>query len=152
MNGGVHDGGADRADGAHEADVFTAAMPLRWSDQDLNGHINNARVVTLFEEARLQASAEWLGSADFGPRLVRSLTVDYLRPLHYGPPATVQVWVARIGTTSFTLHHEIHQDGQVCAAGRVVMVNVDSETSRPLRIDASLRNALNAALIPEPAD
>ena len=28
---------------------FECLMPLRWSDQDLNGHINNARIVTLME-------------------------------------------------------------------------------------------------------
>lgn len=133
-----------------EAAVFTCPMPLRWSDEDLNGHVNNARVVTLFEEARLQASAAWLQGASFGPRLVRSLTVDYLHPLHYGPATTAQVSVVRIGRTSFVLHHEIHQDGRACAVGRTVMVNVDEETSRPAAIDADLRSALSAALIPDP--
>lgn len=131
--------------------IFTCPMPLRWSDQDLNAHVNNARVVTLFEEARLQASAAWLGAAHPGPRLVRSLTVDYLRPLHYREDTTALVWVARLGRTSFVMHHELHQHGRSCSVGRTVMVHVDERTGRPLEVDQSTRAALTAALIPEPA-
>ena len=154
MNASEHredeaDRGASQPPGAETGTVFSCPMPLRWSDEDRNGHVNNARVVTLFEEARLQASAVWLRGADFGPRLVRSLTVDYLHPLHYGPVTTAKVWVTRIGTTSFVLHHEIHQAGRACAVGRTVMVNVDEQTSRPTPIDATLRDALSTALIPD---
>jgi acyl-CoA thioesterase FadM len=31
---------------------FTTNVALRWSDMDVYGHVNNARVVTLLEEAR----------------------------------------------------------------------------------------------------
>lgn len=29
-------------------------LALRWSDQDANGHLNNARIVTLMEESRVR--------------------------------------------------------------------------------------------------
>lgn len=29
---------------------------LRWSDQDINGRINNARILTLMEEARIRVT------------------------------------------------------------------------------------------------
>ncbi|MDZ5077276.1 thioesterase family protein [Nesterenkonia sp. HG001] len=129
--------------------AFVCPMPLRWSDQDLNAHVNNAKVVTLFEEARLQASAVWFRQAPQGPRLVRSLTVDYLHPLLYGEATTAHVWISRIGRTSFVVHHDLLQRGQACATGRSVMVHVDAETGQPTPIGPEMREALAAALIPD---
>lgn len=34
---------------------YECDLPVRWSDQDVNGHVNNARVVTLLEELRIAA-------------------------------------------------------------------------------------------------
>ncbi|MGQ7787504.1 acyl-CoA thioesterase [Nesterenkonia sp. PF2B19] len=124
-------------------------MPLRWSDQDLNAHVNNAKVITLFEEARIQASSQWFRGIPERPRLVRSLSVDYVHPLHYGEETTARVWISRIGTTSFSVHHELHQKGRACVTGRSVMVCVDPEVGRPEPLSPDLRAALEAALIPE---
>src|SRR5690606_6671130 len=33
--------------------TFTITVPIRWSDLDLNGHVNHARIATLLEESRL---------------------------------------------------------------------------------------------------
>ena len=35
-------------------DPYEFEMQLRWSDQDALGHVNNARVITLMEEARIR--------------------------------------------------------------------------------------------------
>lgn len=32
--------------------MFSTDVAVRWSDMDVYGHVNNARVVTLLEEAR----------------------------------------------------------------------------------------------------
>ena len=79
-------------------------LELRWSDQDLLGHVNNARIVTLMEEARVRWSRRQLAEHEsFGGGLVvASLTVDYLRQLDYRPDMTVLVGVVRIGNRSFT--------------------------------------------------
>ncbi|GAB3194488.1 acyl-CoA thioesterase [Nesterenkonia suensis] len=126
---------------------FVCPMPLRWSDQDLNAHVNNAKVITLFEEARIKASAHWFGGVPRRPRLVRSLTVDYRHPLHFSAEATAHVWISRIGTTSFVVHHEIHQEGRACVTGRSVMVSVHPETGKPEPLSDEARRDLEAALI-----
>ena len=64
MNG--QDGGQGRTttDGAtgREAPVpFETEIQVRWSDEDRYGHVNNARLLTLTEEARVRATRAWSG-------------------------------------------------------------------------------------------
>lgn len=125
--------------------AFHFEMQLRWSDQDLLGHVNNARIVTLGEEARVRADRAWFeDAAKVGARVVRTQRIDFDAPLHYGSPLYVSVWVARIGRTSLTLIHDLWQDGRRCALIEAVMVEVDPETGRSVPISATDRNILEA--------
>lgn len=89
---------------------FEVGLQLRWSDEDRYGHVNNARLLTLTEEARVRALAAWAtttASPDV-QRVVRSMEVQYEAPVVYaGPEVTARVWILRIGRTSFTLRHEL---------------------------------------------
>lgn len=128
---------------------FTQELDLRWSDQDANGHVNNARTITLIEEARVRAALHWTGTSPNGtrPRVVRSLNVDFLRPLHYGPPLRAHVWISRIGTSSYTVHHELHQDDRPCVIAETAIVQLNAETLKPESLDEQMRQDLTAALI-----
>lgn len=128
---------------------FVRELELRWSDQDANGHVNNARAITLIEEARVRAFLHWTGTSPNGtrPRVVRSLTVDFRRPLHYGPPLWAHVWISRIGTSSYTVHHELHQHDQPCVSAETAIVQLGAETQKPEPLDDRMRQALATALI-----
>lgn len=131
----------------HEA--YEAELQIRWSDQDINCHVNNARVITLIEEARIKATTSWSATPeDHGgfPRLVRKMTVDYHRPIHYGPSLYAYIWVTRLGTSSFTLRHELVQEDTVCVSCEAVMVVSDPTTGRPTPTPEGLRAALAQAL------
>jgi acyl-CoA thioester hydrolase len=61
--------------------------------------------------------------------------VDYIAPIYEGGVnAHVELWVHRIGTSSFGLAYEVHVEGAVVAKARTVQVAVDmnTKTSRPL--------------------
>lgn len=134
--------------------VFTAPLPVRWSDQDINRHVNNARIVTLIEEARLAAIAHWLGETGIpdpaNPRVVVSLTLDYLRPIDYGPELKARVWVANVGRTSYTVAYTLHQHGNVAAQARTVLVQMNPATGRSAPLPSTVRTALNELLVPQP--
>lgn len=125
--------------------AFTCELAVRWSDQDLNGHVNNARVITLVEEARVQADSYWSGEVDagVGGRVVRHLDVQFDRALQYASPVQAAVWIGRIGKTSFTVCHELKQGGERCVYAECVMVMLDSETGRPAPIDDATRAELS---------
>lgn len=114
---------------------FECTVPIRWSDQDFNGHVNNARVVTLMEEARIlwlneHAVAE--GVENFtAPKVVVSLNVEYLTPVFHGSELIMEMKISRIGTRSFTISYVAHQDAHAVFRGSTVIVPVDSESGRP---------------------
>lgn len=110
-------------------------LQLRWSDEDALGHVNNARVVTLMEEARLRWTQPRSNSGRFRyGTVVASMKVDYLRPLYYQPNLVVRLSVVRIGTKSFTLRHVGIQDGSPVFDGTSIMVPLaeDGKSSRAL--------------------
>lgn len=118
--------------------AVTVEMELRWSDQDALGHVNNARIITLMEEARIRWTRGGEGNQRFGfGTVVASLQVDYLRPLHYGPDFLIRLGTVRIGTKSFTVRHVGMQNGVKVFDGTTVMVPLaeDGVSSRSLNQD-----------------
>ncbi|WP_053004743.1 thioesterase family protein [Kocuria sp. SM24M-10] len=134
--------------------VHRTVLPVRWSDQDLNRHVNNARVVTLIEEARLSAVAAWLGEDGVPdparPRVVVSLSLDYLRPIDHGPELTAHVWVARLGRSSYTVAYELRQHGRAAARARTVLVQTDPATGRSVPLPEGVRTVLEGLVVPDP--
>ncbi|GEO97079.1 acyl-CoA thioesterase [Kocuria turfanensis] len=134
--------------------VHRTVLPVRWSDQDLNRHVNNARVVTLIEEARLSAVAAWLGEDGVPdparPRVVVSLSLDYLRPIDHGPELTAHVWVAGLGRSSYTVAYELRQYGRAAARARTVLVQTDPATGRSVPLPEGVRSVLEGLVVPDP--
>ena len=123
-------------------------LQLRWSDEDALGHVNNARVVTLMEGARIR----WTqprgksGRFPFGT-VVASLQLNYLRPLYYQPTMIVQLSVVRIGTKSFSLRHVGIQDGQPVFDGVSVMVPLAEDKVSSREINDLERAWLESAFV-----
>ncbi|SLM88785.1 acyl-CoA thioesterase [Brevibacterium yomogidense] len=115
--------------------AFVATPQIRWSDLDLLGHVNNARIVTLIEQARI----DWLNTmrdreAIAAPKLVARVELNYRTPVLYGPELQVQLGIGRVGGSSFSITCRGIQDDTVVFDGLNVMVILDHETQRPTRI------------------
>lgn len=120
---------------------FAMVMPLRWSDQDLNGHINNARIVTLMEEARVRwlnrnAATEGLDSFQC-PKVIASLNVEYLEPVTYEDELKLVLDISRVGNGSFTVRHTGIQLGSTVFIGTTVVVPLDPDSNRPRKLTAA---------------
>ncbi|CAB4552036.1 MAG: thioesterase [Actinobacteria bacterium] len=117
----------------------TYPLQVRWGDLDGFGHVNNATYLTFVQEARVDFTVYARQRKNQAPILfdmvVARAEVDYIAPIYQGGVnAHVELWVHRIGTSSFGLAYEIHVDGEVVAKARTVQVAVDMATksSRPL--------------------
>jgi acyl-CoA thioester hydrolase len=121
---------------------YTTHCQIRWSDMDAYGHVNNARYLTLFEEARTELIAR-VARDQFG--LTNLLTgivvgrheIDYLRPIDYQPePVRVEVWMEEVRNASFTVAYELfdHDGGAVVSRARTRMVPFDLAAQRPRRL------------------
>ncbi|MEO7980565.1 MAG: acyl-CoA thioesterase [Sporichthyaceae bacterium] len=117
---------------------------LRWSDADMLGHLNHARLLALVEDARMALLAQAPGGDVTGGRSARGvilarLEVDYLAQVRYRVDEVLPVesWVLRLGGKSLTLRQELSQDGAVVlrADAFCVMFDYDADASRPIAAD-----------------
>jgi acyl-CoA thioester hydrolase len=111
---------------------------VRWSDLDAYGHVNNARMLTLYEEARVAlmftgARAVGLTSFEEGVVIFRH-EVDYLRPVDYGQPVRIEMWIDELRPSRFTVGYELTSDGTVASRARSVCVPFDLASGRPRRL------------------
>ncbi|MFI7248943.1 acyl-CoA thioesterase [Micromonospora chalcea] len=133
-------------------DRFVYHCALRWSDLDAYGHVNNARFLTLYEEARVAmmfAGGRAWGVGSFADGVViRRHEVDYLRPVDYAlgrasaeaaPTVRIELWVDQIRNASFSVAYELYDGDTLASTARSVLVPFDLAAQRPRRISADER-------------
>jgi acyl-CoA thioester hydrolase len=120
--------------------AFVARPQIRWSDQDILGHVNNAMIVTLVEQARI----DWLNTmrdrdAISRPKLVARVELNYRAPVHHGPELRIELGIGRVGTSSFSITNRGIQNGTLVFEGLNVLVVLDRETGKPAPISEADR-------------
>jgi len=139
---------------------------LRWSDLDAYGHVNNAEMLRLLEEARIQAfwitdeeqgdSGEAVGAStavlDGRPgadtlTLIARQEIEYLAPIPYlRQPLDVQLWLGRLGGASLEVCYEVWSPEAtepriLYSRAATTIVLVDAASERPRRINDRERAA-----------
>lgn len=122
---------------------FIYECPVRWSDLDAFGHVNNARFLTLFEEARVAlmfvgGKEAGLTSFEEGIVIYRH-EVDYLRPVDYGPVVRIEMWISEMRASRFTVSYELFDGDQLASRAASVCVPFDLVTQRPRRLSDAER-------------
>ncbi|RAG82419.1 acyl-CoA thioesterase [Streptacidiphilus pinicola] len=140
----------------------TYTCPLRWSDMDAFGHVNNVNFLRYLEQARIDFTLSGAGKTTQRTfpevSVVARHEVDYLRPLVYrAEPVTVETWLTDLGEKSFTVAYEIKDTPGVAGAGNTVyaraatvMVPYDLSEARPRRLTAEERAVLTDYLEDQP--
>jgi len=122
---------------------FIYECPVRWSDLDAFGHVNNARYLTLFEEARV--ALMFVGARDAGLTsfeqgiVIHRHEVDYLRPIDYGPQVHIEMWVSELRASRFTVSYELFADELLASRAASVCVPFDLAAQRPRRLSDAER-------------
>lgn len=136
---------------------------LRWADLDAYGHVNNASMFRLLEEARIQAF--WSGDDGEGPTrwastavldgrpgaatltLIARQEAEYLAPIPYQrAPLDIQLWIGPLGGASLDVCYEIWspvgiEPRVLYARAATTLVLVDAVSGRPRRINDLEREA-----------
>jgi acyl-CoA thioester hydrolase len=125
---------------------FVYDVALRWSDMDAYGHVNNARFLTIYEEARVAmffvgARSHGLGSFEEGIVIARH-EIDYLRPVDYGDPVRVEMWISELRAAAFTVSYEMFDDDMLASRARSVCVPYNLEEGYPRRLTDAERDFL----------
>jgi acyl-CoA thioester hydrolase len=110
---------------------------------DAYGHVNNARFLTLYEEARVAmmfVGARAAGLTSFEEGIVISRhEVDYLRQVDYGAPVRIEMWIEELRHSRFTVAYELFAGDEMASRAKSVCVPFDLAAQRPRRLAGAER-------------
>lgn len=124
------------------ANSSVVTIPIRFTDLDVLGHVNNAKYLTYCEEFRmltLQAldactpqGPSWLGSS-----VIARAQVEYRKPID-GDQGHVGVTgeILKVGKSSVEMRNRIYAGGQICAEVDVTLVHIDGNGRASAMSDA----------------
>jgi acyl-CoA thioester hydrolase len=125
---------------------FFHPTEVRYGDLDPQGHVNNAKYLTYFEQARvyylihLGLFGKDQSFMDIG-LIVADVHITYHAPTHYGDEIKTGVRTAKIGNKSMVVEQNVvdARTGQEMARGEVVMVAFDYRAQKTIAVPAAWR-------------
>ena len=137
----------DEAPGAHpEAAHYAHEVTVTEADIDALGHTNNISYLRWVQDvAAAHSIAQGLALADYQGMgavfVIRSHTIEYLRPSLLGQVLQIDTWISDARGASCDRATEIRRksDGVLLATAVTKWVYIDTATGRPRRIDDAVR-------------
>ncbi|HVN14402.1 MAG TPA: thioesterase family protein [Anaerolineales bacterium] len=130
---------------------FYHPIEVRYGDLDPQGHVNNAKHLTYFEQARVQY---WVDLGLFRKDqsfmeigvIVADIHITYHAPILWGTPLKVGVRISRIGNKSMTIEQSLEnaETGEVHASGTVIAVAFDYAAQKTMSVPQEWREKINA--------
>ena len=128
---------------------FHHPIEVRYGDLDPQGHVNNAKHLTYFEQARIAYMIE-LGLftkdqsfMEIGV-ILADVHITYLEPIYFGQTIKVGVQISKMGNKSMTwMQNVVDADtGKELAKGKVVMVTYDYKEEKTINIPYEWREKI----------
>jgi acyl-CoA thioester hydrolase len=125
------------------------AIPTRWMDNDVYGHVNNVNYYSFFDTAVNRFLIE-RGVLDIHEGHVVGFVVEtscsYFSSIAFPDTVHVGVRVAKLGNSSVRYELALYRNDEAlpAAAGHFVHVYVDRRTNRPVPIPDATRAVLQA--------
>lgn len=128
---------------------FYHPIEVRYGDLDPQGHLNNAKHLTYFEQARIQYMIE-LGLftkdqsfMNIGV-IIADIHIAYFEPVYFGQNIKVGVHAAKIGNKSMTWDQNIidADSGKELARGEVILVTYDYKQEKTISIPEEWREKI----------
>jgi acyl-CoA thioester hydrolase len=131
--------------------MFTTTVRARFGDMDALGHINNTVPAVWFELARnpliQMFDPELELTREAFPLIMAHTDYDYVSQLYFQYEVEIKTWISRIGTKSFTVHHEAWQQGRLCVKGNAAVVYYDFQNERSAVIPEDKKKLLAEHLL-----
>jgi acyl-CoA thioester hydrolase len=128
---------------------FYHSVEVRYGDLDPQGHVNNAKHLTYFEQARI---AYWIEMGFFTKDqsfmelgvILADVHIIYLEPIYFRQNIKVGVHVAKMGNKSMTWEQNIvdTEFGRELAKGEVVVVAYDYKKEKTIPIPQEWREKI----------
>ena len=125
--------------------VHVERIAVRWGDMDAMGHVNNTVYFRFMEQARigwfdaLVPHAEAWKSTGI---VIANASCNFKRPLNYPGTVEVKVYTGPPGGSSVATYYELVMNGELYADGAAMVVFIDMEKQKPVRIPENIRTLL----------
>ena len=126
--------------------ALVSEVPVRFSDTDGLGHVNNANYLSFLEVARVDYLHKVLGLfkiEEFGIIIAR-IEIDYKSPVLHHEKVLVGCRVSEIGGASITMEYRLEDKatGRLVANAKSVAVSFDYALNRPVRVTDEWRKKM----------
>ncbi len=128
---------------------FYHPVEVRYGDLDPQGHVNNAKHLTYFEQARVAYMINLgLFTKDQSFMkigvIVADVHITYLAPVYFGQNIKVGVRTAKLGNKSMTWEQNVMDadSGKELSKGELVIVTYDYETEKTISIPQEWREKI----------
>jgi acyl-CoA thioester hydrolase len=126
-------------------------IEIRYGDLDPQGHLNNAKYLTYFEQTRLQyllhlgLFTKEQSFTDIGI-ILAEVKVTFLAPVHFRTDVKVGVCVSRLGNKSMISEYTLRDSAtdQELATGSAVLVAFDYRAEKTIPIPHEWREKITA--------
>lgn len=129
---------------------FYHPIEVRYGDLDPQGHVNNARYLTYFEQARIsyiQNLGLWQPGSFLNIGVILAdVHVTFRSAVLFGQKIRVGARITRLGNKSMEMQYQLEdaEIGQVAAAGSSVLVAYEYTAQRSILIPDAWRAAIQA--------
>lgn len=128
---------------------FYHPIEVRYGDLDPQGHVNNAKHLTYFEQARVAYMIELgLFTRDQSFMKIGVIVADihltYLEPIYFGQNIKVGVHAAKLGNKSMMWEQNIidADTGKELSKGEVIIVTYDYQDGKTISIPQEWRETI----------
>ncbi len=129
---------------------FLHPIEVRYGDLDPQGHVNNAKHLTYFEQARV---AYLIHLGLFGKDqsfmeigiIIADVHIVYRAPIHYGDALKAGMRTVKIGNKSMTVEQcALDESGKVFSNGELVLVTYDYAAKKTIPVPDDWRKKISA--------
>ena len=121
-------------------------IPIRWSDMDAMGHVNNVTYFRYMEQARISWFEQLLPRRDAAWKttgiVIANASCNFRRAMTYPGTVEVKVYTAHPGGSSIGTYYELLLENEIYADGAAVVVFIDMKTQKAKRIPEEIRSLL----------
>ena len=121
-------------------------IPIRWSDMDAMGHVNNVTYFRYMEQARISWFEQLLPRRDAAWKttgiVIASASCNFRRAMTYPGTVEVKVYTAQPGGSSIGTYYELLLENEIYADGAAAVVFIDMKTQKAKRIPEEIRSLL----------
>ena len=126
-------------------------IQARFADVDPLWHLNNVRIVELYQEARISFNLALWGGTAFDARsrrlLVARQSIDYVSEVQWPGTISIGVGVSRAGNASYSIGLAMFQNGKCAGVSDAVLVYATEQGPAPMPED--MREVLATKMLPQ---